>query len=108
MNRDANEPTEQRVLVGPHTSSGYREWKSFYGAEVRQVPVILSDSEEHGRTRYYTLYSSLDGREPATRYSRPTPLPFTNDSMPVPSPVILSGANLYSSMVRKGRWWTCC
>jgi hypothetical protein len=58
MNRDANEPTEQRVPVGPHTPSGYREWKSFYGAEVRRVPVILSDSEEHGRSRYYTLYST--------------------------------------------------
>jgi hypothetical protein len=58
MNKDANEPTEQRVPVGPHTPSGYREWKSFYGAEVRQVPLILSDLEEHGRTRYYTLYST--------------------------------------------------
>jgi hypothetical protein len=58
VNGDASEPTEQRVPVGPHTSSGYREWKSFYGTEVRQVPVILSDSEEHGKTRYYTLYST--------------------------------------------------
>src|SRR5215213_666286 len=40
---------------------------------------------------------SVDGREPATRFSRPCPtLPFANGSMPARSPVILPVANLYS------------
>ena len=60
MNRTANEPTEHRVPVGQHTSSGYSEWKSFRGAKVGDVPCIMDDSEEFGRYRTYTLYFTPD------------------------------------------------
>jgi hypothetical protein len=60
MNRDTEELIEHTVPVGPHTSSGYPEWRTFRGTKIGTVPCIMEDSKDFGRTRTYTLYLTPD------------------------------------------------
>lgn len=60
MKEGAKGPTEVRVPVGEYGPGGYPEYVSFRGTQVREVPVIMEDEENHGRDRTYTIYSTPD------------------------------------------------